>query len=691
MKFKETNLSKLNQISDKRSALFAKLNVHNLEDLLFFYPRTYEDWTDLTPLHLLTDGSLVTIKAKLIKEPKIQYRGRLSWLRSYLSDGVTVISVIWFNQPWLMKKLEMDKEYYFHGKIQNQGRGFSIQSPLFLEEREYKEQPIFAIYPLTSGLTQNIVRNAIDQSLKLYDNYLADPLPDKIRQEIQLCTLEYALEKIHQPLEKYEHEIARERLAFEELFLVRAALYLLKRKRQSETKSIVLISKNPVIKEKMNHLRESLPFQLTRSQITAINDMLNDLKKEQPMNRLLQGDVGSGKTMVAAFALAYTVWCGYQGMFMVPTSILAQQHYETLHSLLDPVGIKIELLTGQTTAKKRRELLEAAKDHSVDIIVGTHALLEKDLILKNLALTITDEQHRFGVAQRSSLFDKQKEDYTPHRLVMSATPIPRTLALILYGDLDLSLMTELPKGRKKIKTYTARSEDKTRIYKLMRQAVDRGEQVYVVNPLIEDSDEMDLESAESSYKYLSKSVFPDLNIGLIYGSLNTDQKNKVMQDFIDNKINILVSTTVIEVGVDNPRATFMLIQNAERFGLAQLHQLRGRIGRSNLDSICVLLSDSEDELAVRRMQTLCHTQDGFELAEEDLKLRGPGDFFGTKQHGLPQFKLINLYEDQAIIKLVDQVFDKIVKNDPYLSDKANQNIVKAIQQRYPELILGITL
>jgi len=441
----------------------------------------------------------------------------------------------------------------------------------------------------------------------------------------------------------------------------------------------------------MNALRSSLAFELTGAQIRAINDLLRDMRQVQPMNRLLQGDVGSGKTMVAAFGLAYAVWSGGQAIFMAPTSILAMQHFETLSSMLEPVGIKIELLTGQTSAKKRREILDAAEKQELDVIIGTHAVLEKDLILNNPVLTITDEQHRFGVAQRSALADFEQKRFYPHRLVMSATPIPRTLGLILYGDLDLSIMDELPQGRKPIQTYTAKSEDMPRIYKIMRQTVERSEQIYVVCPLIEDSDLTDLESAESTYEKLSQKIFPDLQVGLMHGSLKADQKNQVMEQFVAGEIDILVSTTVIEVGVDNPNATLMLIQNAERFGLAQLHQLRGRIGRSDLVSICILLSDSEDELALERLKTLCQTQDGFEIAEQDLKLRGPGDFFGTKQHGLPQFKLINLYQDHQIIERVNRSFQKIIEQDPDLKSQNNQNIVKAIKQRYPELLMGITL
>ncbi|HHU53379.1 MAG TPA: ATP-dependent DNA helicase RecG [Clostridiaceae bacterium] len=690
MDFKRTELTKLNGISEKRSALFAKLDINNLEDLLLFFPRDYEDWTEITPLHLIEDGAVVTVQAKIVAAPTMQYKGKLLWLRTSLTDGLNVISAIWFNQPWLTKKLHAGFEYYFHGKVQRQGRSFSLQNPLFFDKTEYEKQKIQAIYPLTAGLTQKIVRNSVDQVLALYNNYLIDPLPDQIRRDYELCTLNYALERIHQPQAQYEHQIARIRLAFEELFLIRSALYLLKRKNQAESKAKALLSSESV-KQKMNDLRHSLPFTLTNAQIKAINDILRDMRQTKPMNRLLQGDVGSGKTMVAAFALAYAVWSGGQCIFMAPTSILARQHMNTLTTLLAPVGIKIELLTGQTTGKKRRDILEAAENHEVDVIVGTHAVLEKDLILKKPVLTITDEQHRFGVAQRSALADFDENDYLPHRLVMSATPIPRTLALILYGDLDLSIMDELPVGRKKINTYTATSQDTAKIYKLMRKTVERGEQVYVVCPLIEDSELSDLESAETTYEKLSRNIFPDLKIGLIHGSLKTDEKDQVMEKFIDGEIDILVSTTVIEVGVDNPRATLMLIQNAERFGLAQLHQLRGRIGRSDLDSICILLSDSEEELARERLITLCKTQNGFELAEQDLRLRGPGDFFGTKQHGLPQFKLINLYRDNEIIQTVNDAFMKIVKNDPELSFPDNQNIVKAIQQRYPEILSGITL
>lgn len=690
MDFKQTELSHLNQISEKRSALFKKMNVSNLEDLLFFFPRSYEDWTEITPLHLVENGSVVTVKAKVISSAKLQYKGRLSWLRTSLSDGVTVISAIWFNQPWLVSKLQLESEFYFHGKVLRQGNSFSLQNPDFFNEEEYKKQRIQAIYPLTAGLTQNIVRNAIDQTLGLYDNYLIDPLPDKVRQANQLSTLEFALQKIHQPKEKYEHILARTRLAFEELFLVRAGLYILKRKRQLELKAYPL-KPNRDIKKKMDDLRASLAFNLTNAQILAINDLLKDMRQNQPMNRLLQGDVGSGKTMVATFALAYAVWCGGQGVFMAPTSILAMQHMETLSKLLEPLGITIELLTGQTSSKKRKEILDAAINQRVDVIVGTHAVLEKDLILKKPVLTITDEQHRFGVAQRSALADSEHSSFIPHRLVMSATPIPRTLGLILYGDLDLSVIDELPQGRKPIQTYTASSKDKPRIYKLMRETIERGEQVYVICPLIEDSDLSNLDSAESTYETLSKTIFPDLRIGLMHGSLKENIKNSVMDSFIEGEIQILVSTTVVEVGVDNPKATFMLIQNAERFGLAQLHQLRGRIGRSDLASMCVLLSDSEDELARERLRTLCKTQNGFELAEQDLRLRGPGDFFGTKQHGLPQFKLINLYEDHKIIETVNNSIQNIIKEDPDLNYQTNQNIVKAIKQRYPELLTGVTL
>lgn len=691
MDFKTTELSTLRQISTKRAALFAKLGIHNLEDLLFFYPRDYQDLSEITPLHLVQDGMTVTVKAKILSLPKLQKKGRLSWIKTSISDGSTVIEAIWFNQPWLMRKLILNREFYFYGKIQRQLRSFSLQNPLFFDQEDYEKNRIQAIYPLTSGLNQNIIRNAVAQTLELYDHYLIDPIPDQIRQAARLCTLEYALEKIHRPEAGFEHVLARRRLAFEELFLIRSALHLLKKKRQEEATATALLDDSGEVKEKMRLLFESLPFQLTGSQIRAINDLLADLRKNQPMNRLLQGDVGSGKTVVAAFALAYTVWCGGQGIMMAPTSILAKQHFQTLNGFLTAQQIRIALLTGQTTLKQRREILEQAATGELDIIIGTHAVLEKDVIMPRLALTITDEQHRFGVAQRTALSESGKENFMPHRLVMSATPIPRTLGLILYGDLDLSIMRELPKGRKVIKTYTATARDNDRIYNLMRSAVERGEQVYVVCPLIEDSDVSDLESVETVYKKLALQIFPDLHVGLMHGSLKSDLKNQIMQDFLDQKIDILVSTTVIEVGVDNPRATLMLIKNAERFGLAQLHQLRGRIGRSNLESLCILQSDAEDELALKRLKTLCKTNDGFVLAEQDLKLRGPGDFFGTKQHGLPQFKLLNLYQDQELINVVDQYFSELIEDDAEFIKVQNRNIVSAIRQRYPELLTGLTL
>ncbi len=695
MSFQEKKLTELKQISEKRAKLFSKLNINNLQDLLFFFPRDYQDLSEIKPLHLVVNGEMATIRAKIIKAPTLQRRGKLSWIKTVLTDNVTMISAIWFNQPWLIQKIKVGYTFYFYGKIQNQGRSFSIQNPQILDDTEYEQNKIQAIYPLTNGLNQKLIRFAVKQTLDLYDQSLYDPIPDEIRREAKLSTLEYALEKIHIPDDKQECLIARERLAFEELFLVRTALYLLKWKRTESEKAYPLIAaddiENKKILKKMNHLRDDLPFELTKAQMLAINDLLNDLKKSKPMNRLLQGDVGSGKTLVAAFAIAYAIFCQGQCIFMAPTSILAKQHYQTLTSFFSDQNFEIRLLTGQTKAKERKEILENAYSGKIDLIIGTHAVLEKDLKMKNLVLTITDEQHRFGVEQRAAIANVNENDYTPHRLVISATPIPRTLGLILYGDLDLTLMRELPKGRKKIQTYTANSKDEKRIYKLIRQAVSRDEQVYVVCPLIEDSEELDVDSVESVYKKFSEKIFPDLKVGLMHGGLKADLKNSIMQDFLDNKINILVSTTVIEVGVDNPRASFMLIRNAERFGLAQLHQLRGRIGRSDLESICILLSDTEDEIALTRLKTLCKNDDGFALAEEDLRLRGPGDFFGTKQHGLPQFKLINLYEDQNVIQSVDYYFSQIITKDPALKNQENRNITKAIQQRYPELLSGIIL
>ena len=679
----------LKGFSSKRAELLANLGVENQLQLLFFYPRTYEDRTRILPIGAIVETGDYSFKAMVANEPSLQRRGRLSWIRCRLTDGVDYMDAIWFNQPWLKKRLIQGKEFLFFGTVKVEGRRRQAQNPSFSDKEAEGELRIWPIYPMTKGLNQGLLRDAMSQVLEgPLTQKLTDPLPDEIRKEYRLATLDFSLQHIHFPKLMEEVKMARHRLAFEELFLTRAAMSIMKDKRNSQSKALALET-TEAARKGMAALRKSLPFELTRSQMEAINDCLRDLRKDRPMNRLLQGDVGSGKTMVAAFAMAYVAWCGGQSMLMAPTSILAEQHWKSLSRDLGACGFQIELLSGSTSTPERRRILEACESGECHILIGTHALLQDDIHFQRLDLTITDEQHRFGVKQRSKL--GEGAELMPHRLVMSATPIPRTLALILYGDLDLTIMRGMPKGRQAIETYHAKSKDLPRVYDLIRREVEDGGQVYVVCPLIEESDALEADSAVETAEHLQNNIFPNLRVGLLHGQMKAEEKEAIMTRFMTGEIHILVSTTVVEVGVDNPDASIILIQNAERFGLAQLHQLRGRVGRGTRRSYCILLSDVKTGIALERIQTLCRHNDGFELAEEDLRLRGPGDFFGTRQHGLPSFRLVNLYEDQDLIALVDRAIQTLEALPEETRRRHQKNLHKAISERYPELASGLTL
>ena len=689
----ELALTRLPGISLKRAQLFEKLGLHHQRELLFYYPRAYDDWTKLSTFAEFQENEMLTFRARVATSPQLMRHGRLSWVKCKLSDGEDFLDATWFNQSWMQKNLHLGEEYIFHGKIKWGRSRAQIVNPWYAKPGQDKSQGLFALYPLTQGLTQKILRTAIDGVLKSgLATQVCDPLPDEIRRRYQLCTADFALHRIHQPRQQEDIRVARRRLAFEELYLTRAAMQLARDQRLTHCKAPALET-NALAREKLLELKESLPFTLTKAQLQAINEILRDLRQERPMNRLLQGDVGSGKTLVAAFAMLYCACCGAQSVLMAPTSILAEQHQKNLSRLFRQVDVEVGLLTAASTAVERARLLSDLSEGRLSILVGTHALLQEDLKFKNLALTITDEQHRFGVRQRSLLGQQASadKDIEPHRLVMSATPIPRTLALIVYGDLDLSVMREMPQGRREIKTYTAASGDLPRVYELMRREISQGAQVYVVCPLIEDSELMPLDSAEESYKKLQKEVFRDCRVALLHGQIKAEEKERTMAAFMRGDIQILVSTTVVEVGVDNPNASLILIMNAERFGLAQLHQLRGRVGRGERQSYCILHCDQRKGLAAERLKALCHHADGFELAEEDLRLRGPGDFFGTKQHGLPSFRLLNLYEDTDLIAEVEEAVDLAFKSDGPLRSEAMERVRAALSERYPELLQGFRL
>ena len=678
-------LTSLPGIAKRRKDLLAKLGIYTIEDLILFFPRNYEDWTTPRTILDLSDGVVETFIARIAQKPNLRRIGKMSILKTVLRDDTNAaVSCTWFNQPYLEDKIKKDEEYLFRGKIKRGGISFEITNPTFEPYIKDKSERIKPVYRLTSGLTQGFLRQLILDAFAVMNSsakpfWINEPLSDEIRRIYKLASAKFSYEKIHNPKNKEEFEIARRRLVFEELFMIQAGLRLIKSTLARNTKSIPIITP----KDKLKEFYDKLPFKLTSSQEQVIGEILPDTTKEIPMNRLVQGDVGSGKTVISAVAIASCVFNGMQATLMAPTAVLANQHFATMRKFFEGFDVSIELLTGSVTGKKKKDILERLANGDIDILIGTHAILEEPVKFKNLALAVTDEQHRFGVKQRSFL--GMGNTIVPHVLVMSATPIPRTLGLILYGDLDISILKGLPHGRKPIETYTATTIDDTRIYDLMDRQIKEGRQIYIVCPMIESTEESDLTSVKELYETVASRIFPQWKVGLLHGALATKTKIAVMEDFMKGDIQVLVSTTVIEVGVDNPNASIMLIQNAERFGLAQLHQLRGRIGRGPYRSICILKSDSDADSAKERLRIICKHSDGFEIAEKDLQLRGIGDFFGTRQHGIPEMKIANLYQDVDILKETQEALNFIFKKDPLLELPENRSLIPSIKRQFGDL------
>ena len=683
-------------VAARRAAQLQKLGIETWFDLLCWFPREYENWADLVPLSELADGQEQTFQAGVQRKPNLSRKGRLSMLRTVLGDGHHTVSAIWFNQPWLSDKLEVGMVCRFHGLVKRNGRTFQVQNPAF-EAVDNPDEPASSfgyrpIYRLTAGMTQGVMRQLIQSLLNRTADNLPEPLPAWLRRRYQLCAADFAYSRIHQPADEHDIALCRRRIGFEELFLLRTGLWLLRRHRRQEASALAL-SPDAAGLSALDAFLERLPFALTAAQRRSWQEIMADLGRPHPMNRLLQCDVGSGKTVVAALAMLACSLGGAQSALMAPTSILARQHHQTLCRILEGSAPAPALLTGATRAAEKREILSGLADGSIRMVVGTHALLEDVVVFQRLALTITDEQHRFGVGQRRRLGQLQEDEgkLQPHVLVMSATPIPRSLALVLYGDMDVSLIDELPPGRSPVATYTAAGRDRPRVEQLMRRTVAEGRQVYVVCPMIEEQEALDLESVTAVYNRLAQQVFPEFKVGLLHGALRQAVKDEVMDQFMANHLQILVSTTVIEVGVDNPNATLMVIENAERFGLAQLHQLRGRIGRGAHRSLCVLISDSSDDLGRKRLKAICHAADGFAVAEQDLQLRGPGDFFGTRQHGLPPLRMANLYRDTALMHDVQEGLQAMIQEDPDLQNPEHSRLRALIVSRYPEVFRNIGL
>ena len=666
----DTSIQYIKGVGEKRAQQFKKLGISTLFDAVHFYPRTYTDFTNITPISKLRDGETFCVRAIVGSGvSKAQLRQGMTIYKTIAADETGILHITIFNNRYAAESLKEGTEYFFIGKVNINFGSFEMSNPLI---ESYSEELFMKpVYPQTAMLkskqTEKVIKNAL---LAIRDSDIKDPIPDRIRQKYKLCHEQYALTSIHFPKSFKDVEIARERLIFEELFVLQCGLMSL-RKRQKE-KSFYKIEKDYTI-EFLNYL----PFTLTNSQRRCIDECMESMGKDEPMNRLLQGDVGSGKTVVAAALMYNAARNGFQSALMAPTEILAQQHYKTLRGLL-PEDIEIILLTGSVTAAKKRQIKEAVKNGSVHIVIGTHAILTEDTEFKNLGLVVTDEQHRFGVSQRSGLSNKGK---SPHVLVMSATPIPRTLSLIIYGDLDISVIDELPKGRMKIDTYAVDSSYKERIYNFIKKHLDKGLQAYIVCPLVEEA-ESAMTSAVKYAEELSKKEFRDYKVGLLHGKMKPKDKKEVMEGFSKGEIQLLVSTTVIEVGIDVPNAVLMVIENAHMFGLSTLHQLRGRVGRGKEKSYCVLISDAENENSKKRLSVMCKTNNGFVIAEEDLKLRGPGDFFGSKQHGLPDMKIADLLGDMVMLKHTQDAAKEIFEKDPLLINPAHQGLKDRVNRLF---------
>jgi len=669
-------------IGAAKAKLFENRGIRTIYDLLNYLPRGHDDRSSIKTISDIREGEEISIKAQLAGSVVInRIRGGMFMARGKIYDETGMLDVVWFNNPYAGNMFKPDVEYTFFGKIKRNKNGkLQFQNPIAEKGNSKFTGRIVPIYPLTAKLSQRAVQDAVFRCLDCLSEPIPEMFSDKILEKHSLLGADEAIRNIHLPESFERFDEARKRLVFEELLLLQLGLHTLRGSREVE-------SCQPFENvEYVGEFIENLPYKLTGAQARVVSEVCNDLQKDTPMTRLIQGDVGSGKTVVAAAAMYTAVKSGFQACMMVPTDILAEQHYRNLSQLFNPFGIEVIYLSGKMRVAERRAAQEKLQTGVGTIAVGTHALISSGVEFLNLGLVITDEQHRFGVSQRTSLASKAK---SAHTLVMSATPIPRTLALVLYGDMDISVIDELPPGRKPIETYAVDESKRERILNFIKKNVDEGRQAYIVCPLIEEGEPdgvtSDLKSVTEYVELLQHTVLRDYKIAAMHSKLKAVDKTQIMRDFVAGNVDILVSTTVIEVGVDVPNANLMVIENAERFGLSQLHQLRGRVGRGSELSYCIMFCEKGQTIAQERMKVMVGTNDGFRIAEEDLKLRGPGDFFGTRQHGVPEMRIANLFSDMDILKEAQMAANQILEEDNLLSLPKNKKIRNRVEEMFERL------
>jgi len=662
----------LSGVGPKRAALYEKLGVRTIGDLLLYVPRGYLDFSAPLPIAESHTGENVVVRAKVYKKQGEQrIRKGLSIFRVYATDESTDLKITIYNAKYLFESLKEGTWYLFYGKVTGSLLHSEMSAPQVFPEQE--AGGMLPLYSLTEGLSNKQVTENVREALRLWGDCLSDALPHTLRQAYGLCQLRYAVENVHFPTDSHALGVARSRLIFEELLVLQLGMTMLKSRNRAET-SVRLQ------KAELAPFLDSLPFTLTNGQMQAIADCVRDMQKTQPMNRLVQGDVGSGKTMVAAALCFLCYENGLQAAVMAPTQILAEQHYETFYRQLKPLGIRCCLIDGAQGAKQRTALAESIRAGEYTVVIGTHALLQENVQFQKLGLVVTDEQHRFGVGQRAAL--AAKGDH-PHLLVMSATPIPRTLALLIYGDLDVSVIRELPSGRQPVRTMAIGSDKRLRALGFIKKQIDAGRQAYIVCPLIEENGS-ELVSAQEYVEKLKDTPLAPCTSAILHGRMKAREKEALMRAFRNGEISLLVATTVVEVGVDVPNATVMMIENAERFGLSQLHQLRGRVGRGAYESYCILVSDHKGEENRRRLHTMVTMQNGFDVAQEDLKLRGPGDFFGRRQHGLPDLRIADLLTDMKTLESARKAAEQLLKEDPALSLPEHRALGESVQRLFLE-------